>query len=115
MDTTSTRRRTSRERRDWRALLRIVFGLALGAGLAAIFLIPVLFETRYILLFFKFDYRDYFLFEHLRGAFTSTRFPVDSSVSSYLLDTDFVAGAPLVLFLCGSALIWINRREIRSF
>lgn len=95
-------------------LIRIALGGALGAGAAAIFLIPVLFETRYILLFFKFDYRDYFLFEHLRGAFTSTRFPVDSSVGSYLLDTDFVAVAPLVLFLCGSVLIWINRREVRA-
>jgi hypothetical protein len=96
-------------------LVRIALGGALGAGVAAIFLIPVLFETRYIWLFFKFDYRDYFLFEHLRGAFTSTRFPVDSSVRSYLLDTDFVAVAPLVLFLCGSVLIWINRREVRAF
>lgn len=96
-------------------LVRIALGGALGAGLAAIFLIPVLFETRYIWLFFKFDYRDYFLFENLSGAFTSTRFPVDSSLNSYLLDTDFVAVAPLVLFLCGSVLIWINRREVRSF
>lgn len=96
-------------------LIRIVLGGALGAGIAAIFLIPVLFETRYIWLFFKFDYRDYFLFENLRGAFTSTRFPVDSSLTSYLLDTDFVAVAPLVLFLCGSVLIWINRRDVRFF
>lgn len=96
-------------------LVRIALGGAMGAGLAAIFLIPVLFETRYIWLFFKFDYRDYFLFENLRGAFTSTRFPVDSSLNSYLLDTDFVAVAPLILFLLGSVLVWINRREIRSF
>lgn len=96
-------------------LARIALGGALGAGVAAIFLVPVLFETRHIWLFFKFDYRDYFLFEHLRGAFTSTRFPLDSSVSSYLLDTDFVAVAPLVLFLCGSVLIWIDRREVRFF
>jgi hypothetical protein len=96
-------------------LIRIVLGGALGAGVAAIFLIPVLFETRYIWLFFKFDYRDFFLFENLRDAFTSTRFPVDSSLSSYLLDTDFVAAAPVVLFLCGSVLFWINRREVRFF
>lgn len=95
-------------------LVRIALGGAMGAGLAAIFLIPVLFETRYIWLFFKFDYRDYFLFENLRAAFTSTRFPVDSSLNSYLLDTDFVAVAPVVLFLCGSVLIWINRREVSS-
>ena len=44
--------------RNPRALLRITAGLALGAGIGAVFLIPVLFETGYVKLFFKFDYRD---------------------------------------------------------
>lgn len=95
-------------------LARIALGGALGAALAAIFLVPVLFETRYIWLFFKFDYRDYFLFENLRAAFTSTRFPVDSSLSSYLFDTDLVAIAPLLLFLFGSVFVWINRRAVKA-
>ena len=100
--------------RKLRTLVRIVGGLALGAGIGAIFLIPVLFETRYVWLFFKFDYRDYFLFEHLRTALTSTRFPLDASLNSYLLDTDLVALAPLVLFLCSSVLVWINWRAVKA-
>src|SRR5438128_1825267 len=92
-------------------LVRTAAGLALGAGMAAIFLIPVVFETRYVWLFFKFDYRDYFLFEHLRAALTSTRFPFNASLFSYLLDTDFVGLGPTLLFLVSSFVIWINRRK----
>ncbi|HEY3137360.1 MAG TPA: 6-pyruvoyl-tetrahydropterin synthase-related protein [Blastocatellia bacterium] len=92
-------------------LVRIAAGLALGAGIGAIFLLPVLFETRYVWLFFKFDYRDYFLFEHLRAALGSTRFPVNASLFSYLLDTDFVAVGPMLLFLVSSFLIWIGIRK----
>jgi hypothetical protein len=95
-------------------LVRVAFGGSLGAGAAAIFLVPVLFETRYVWLFFKFDYRDYFLFEHLRAALTSTRFPVDSSLYTYLLDTDLVAVGPFVLFLVGSVLAWINWRSAKA-
>ena len=92
-------------------LARIAAGLVLGAGIGAIFLLPVLFETRYVWLFFKFDYRDYFLFEHLRAALTSTRFPVNASLFSYLLDTDFVTVGPTLLFLVSSFVIWIGMRN----
>lgn len=107
--------RKPREPRKLGPLVRIVAGGALGAGIAAMFLVPVLFETRYIWLFFKFDYRDFFLFEHLRAALASTRFPVDSSLNSYLLDTELVALATFVLFLFGSVLVWINRRAVKAF
>ena len=96
--------------RNLHALLRIAGGLVLGAGIAAIFLIPVLFETRYIKLFFKFDYKDYFLFEHLRAALTSPRFPSDGSPFTYLLDTDLIAAGLLALFLVSSLAIWMSRR-----
>jgi uncharacterized membrane protein len=92
-------------------LIQIAAGLALGAGMAAIFLLPVFLETRYIWLFFKFDYRDYFLFEHLRAALTSTRFPLNASLFSYLLDSDFVAVGPTLLFLVSSTTIWISIRK----
>ncbi|MEK6320295.1 MAG: 6-pyruvoyl-tetrahydropterin synthase-related protein [Acidobacteriota bacterium] len=93
------------------ALLRIAAGLALGAGVAAIFLIPVLFESSYIKLIFNFDYRDYFLLEHLRAALTSVRFPSDGSPFTYLLDADLIAVGILALFLVSSLLIGINRRS----
>ena len=96
---------------DLRALLRIASGLALGAGMAGIFLIPLLFETRYIRLFFKFDYRDYFLFEHVRAALTSNRFPLDGSPYTYLLDNELAGVGILLLFLISSLVIWMNRRS----
>jgi len=97
--------------RDLRALTRVALALGLGAGIAAIFVVPVIFETRYVGLFFKFDYRDYFLFEHLRVALTSTRFPKDSSLSSYLLDTELVAFATLALFGVSSVILWLTSRS----
>jgi len=94
-----------------RTLLRMAAGAALGAGMGAIFLLPVLFETGYVSLFFKFDYRDYFVFEHVRSALTSTRFPAESSLVSYSLDVDLVALGLLALFITSSLLIWIGRRD----
>ncbi|MFY9574286.1 MAG: 6-pyruvoyl-tetrahydropterin synthase-related protein [Blastocatellia bacterium] len=96
--------------RNPRALLRITASLALGAGVGGIFLIPILFESRYIRLFFKFDYRDYFLFEHLRAALTTTRFPSNASPFTYLLDNDVVAFGLLAAFLVSSLLIAMGRR-----
>jgi TM2 domain-containing membrane protein YozV len=100
--------------RNPRKLLRIAAGGALGAGMGGIFLLPVLFETGYVSLFFKFDYRDYFLFEHIRAAFTSARFPAESSLASYSLDVDLVAVGLLALFLVSSLLIWLWLRAHKS-
>ena len=99
--------------RNPRALLRMTAGAALGAGMGAIFLIPVLFEIGYVKLFFKFDYRDYFLFERVRAALTSTRFPAESSLFSYSLDLDLVGVGFLALFLVSSLLIWMEWRSRR--
>lgn len=99
--------------RKLRVLLSMAAGLALGAGIAAVFLIPVLFETRYVKLFFRFDYRDYFLFEHVRSALTSTRFSGESAATN-LMDTDLVAVGLLGLYVVSSVLIFINRRTVRQ-
>lgn len=93
------------------SLLRVGAGLSLGAGLAAVFLIPVLFENRYIKLFFKFSYKDYFQFEHLRIALTAAWFPSDPSPYSYLLDTDVIAVGLLALFIVSSLSIWLTSRS----
>jgi 6-pyruvoyl-tetrahydropterin synthase related domain len=100
--------------RNARALLSVAGGLALGAGIGAIFLIPVLFESRYIRLFFKFDYREYFLFEHLRTLLTSSRFPSETSPFNYLIDVELVAIVLLPLFVVSSLLIAINRRGVKD-
>ena len=100
--------------RNARKLLPVAGGLALGAGIGAIFLIPVLFESRYIRLFFKFDYREYFLFEHLRTLLTSSRFPSETSTFNYLIDIELVGVALLPLFAVSSLLIAINRRAAQD-
>ena len=97
--------------RNPRALLGFAAGTALGAGIGAIFLIPVLFEIGYVKLFFKFEYRDHFLFEHLQAALTSPRFQAESSILSYSLDVDLVGLGLLTLFLVSSLLIWIQWRS----
>lgn len=96
--------------RNLRVLFSMAAGLALGAGIAAVFLIPVLFETRYVKLFFRFDYRNYFLFEHVRLALASTRFSGESAYTN-LLDTDLVAVGLLALYMVSSVLMFINRRS----
>jgi uncharacterized membrane protein len=93
------------------AFLRVGVGIVLGIGLGGIFLLPVLFETRYVKLFFKFDYHDYFLFEHIRTALTSPRFPADGTPFTYLLDNELIAVGTLALFLA-SALLAFSRRKI---
>jgi hypothetical protein len=100
--------------RNARKLLPVAGGLALGAGIGAIFLIPVLFESRYIRLFFKFDYRDYFLFEHLRTLLTTSRFPSETSTFNYLIDIELVGLSLLPLFVVSSLLIAINRRAVQD-
>lgn len=99
--------------RKLEALLRVGVGIVLGAGLGGIFLLPVLFETRYVNLFFKFDYHDYFLLEHIRTALTSPRFPADATPFTYLLDNELIAIGTLGLFLARS--LWaFSRRKINS-
>lgn len=88
------------------SLLRVGAGLALGAGVGAVFLIPVLFESRHIKLFFKFSHTDYFQFENLRIALNAPWFRSDPSPYSYLLDTEVIAVALLALLLGSSLSIW---------
>lgn len=97
--------------RNPRKLLSIAGGLTLGGGLAAIFILPVVFERGYVKLFFKFDYRDYFLFEHLDRAFDNL-FPINQSSESHLLDTNAIGLALLVLFgICTLILSFQWRRR----
>jgi hypothetical protein len=92
--------------REVSKLLRIGFGLLLGAGLSAIFVVPIVFERGYIRLQFKFDYQAYFLFENIQKAFQSTLFPPVQTPETYLLDTNVIAVALAVLFAASSLLIW---------
>ncbi|HKP12920.1 MAG TPA: hypothetical protein VJZ91_12445, partial [Blastocatellia bacterium] len=92
--------------RDVRKLSRMAAGVAWGAGLSAIFLLPIVFERSYAKFYFKFDYRDYFLFGHLGEAWKRHWFAPDGSPHDYLLDNEIASAPLLLLFLISSAVIW---------
>ncbi len=92
--------------RDVRRLSRIAAGFALGAGLSAIFLLPIVFERGYAKFYFKFDYRDYFLFSHLGEAWARYWFAPDGTPHDYLLDNEISSAPLLLLFLISSLVIW---------
>src|SRR5262249_22529125 len=52
-------------------LAQVACGLSLGAGLSAIYVIPLLLERKYVNMgaILRFEYPMYFLFEHIRTAF----------------------------------------------
>jgi hypothetical protein len=86
--------------RDWRRLIRVAAALLLGAGLSAIFILPVIFERKYIQIgrvLERSNYLDYFLFEHLGEAFNTTFNP--SRESDYTLQTDLAAMGLLLLLV----------------
>ncbi|MGA9769201.1 MAG: 6-pyruvoyl-tetrahydropterin synthase-related protein [Blastocatellia bacterium] len=100
--------------RDGRRLLRIAAGLVLGAGLSAIFLLPVIFERKYVHIerALRHDYKNYFLFEHLAPAFKSIVVP--SEENAYSLQVD-LAGLGLLLLLAVSVpLIWKKLRASQA-
>jgi hypothetical protein len=92
--------------RDLRRLLRIAAGFALGAGLSAIFLLPIVFERGYAKFYFKFDYRDYFLFGHLGQAWRRHWFAPEGTPHDYLLDNEISSAPLLLLFLISSLALW---------
>lgn len=96
--------------RDVRRLLRIAAGLVLGAGLSAIFLLPVLFERKYVHIerVLRHDYRNFFLFEHLASAFKTIAVPSDRN--DYSLQTDLAALGLLLLLALSVPLIWKKLR-----
>ena len=92
--------------RDVRKLSRMAAGVAWGAGLSAIFLVPIVFERGFAKFYFKFDYRDYFLFGHLRKAWKRHWFAPDGTPQDYLLDNEISSAPLLLLFLISSAVLW---------
>ncbi|HJQ26347.1 MAG TPA: 6-pyruvoyl-tetrahydropterin synthase-related protein [Blastocatellia bacterium] len=104
--------------RDWRKLARMAAGVALGAGLGAIFLLPIIFERGYAKFYFKFDYRDYFLFGHLGEAWKRHWFAPDGTPHDYLLDNEICSAPLLLLFLISSLVIWrrgFSKDHLRRF
>ena len=97
--------------RDARRLLRVAAGLALGAGISAIFILPVLFERKYIRIdrvLFRREYRDYFLFERLGGALKTIFSP--SNFADYSVQAELAGVAVLALAIVAGLILVRTRR-----
>jgi 6-pyruvoyl-tetrahydropterin synthase-like protein len=86
--------------REWRSVASVGLGLALGAGLSAVFILPVLFERKYVTInqVLRIDYRDYFLFDRASEFVSSALFRPGQLEDAYLREANLSAAA-LVLLL----------------
>ena len=99
--------------RDWRKLRRVAAALLLGVGISAIFILPVIFERKYIQIgrvLERCNYHDYFLFEHVGEALNTTFNP--SHEPDYSLQTDLAAMGLLLLLALISLTYWQYRAEV---
>jgi uncharacterized membrane protein len=101
--------------RDRRRLMQVAIALLLGAGLSAIFIVPVLFERKYIQIgrvLERCNYHDYFLFEHLGDAFKTIFHPTGED--DYSLQTDLAAMGLLLLLALIALMYWESRVAIKQ-
>lgn len=102
--------------RDKHKLIQMLAGLAVGVGLSAVFLVSVLFETKYVRIarVLEQSYADAFLFENLdviTGIFGSARYP---HRAGYVREANLVVMAIALLFVLASVIIWIERKSLES-
>ncbi|HJZ68364.1 MAG TPA: 6-pyruvoyl-tetrahydropterin synthase-related protein [Blastocatellia bacterium] len=107
--------------RTSKRLAEVALGLLLGAGLSAIYILPLLFERKYVRMdaILRFEYPMYFLFEHLRPAFklglmksevSSFSDPLNLNAYIYLLKTEQAALVLPILFAISTAIIVLNSK-----
>lgn len=91
-------------------LTRMVVGLTLGVGMAAIFLVPFLFERSYLKPLGAKAANQYFhagfLFENLNQAFKQIPLPSNGSFDLFLLAGDWMAVGFLALLIICTVFIW---------
>jgi hypothetical protein len=102
--------------RDLGQLFRVAKGLLLGIGLSAIFLLPVLFESRYIniRIVLGADYKAIFLFRDLANTFSGLPFqarPNEEAITLAYWDCNWIAFALLFLFAVTGFVLWKERRK----
>ncbi len=101
--------------RDWRRLIRVVGSMVLGAGISAIFLVPVLFERKYVHIerLLRHDYTKYFLFENLAPAFKTIGVP--SGDNDYPLQAELASFGLLLLLAASVVPLWKKLRAGGQF
>ena len=101
-----------------RRLLQAAGGLALGAVMSAVFLVPLLLEVRYIRIdrALRISFEEYFLFTHLGGAFNCHVFPPPEGRRYFYLDgVNVIAVSLLILLLACAVVFWRERRRIGEY
>jgi len=96
--------------RDWRRMGKTVFGLALGVGLSAIFVAPLVLERDYVRLhrIHREKFTKSFLIEHLPAAFKADPLPPGQRPEFFYQNPDYLfAEASVVSFILLFALISI--------
>jgi hypothetical protein len=93
--------------RDLRRLLRFAAGMILGAGLAAIYAVPVIFERKYVnvsqIIGFN---KDLFLFKNLSSVFNAPVAASGRGPEIFLTNSNWIAVSLLLLFALASLLTW---------
>jgi hypothetical protein len=99
--------------RDWRRILRVGVGIALGAMVAAIFIIPVLLERNHVKLNLVLwaDYRTLFLYEKLNPRYAPPLFEVNHNPPVFSYYADVVGLGPLLLLVASTLVIWHKSRD----
>lgn len=100
--------------RDKRRLLQVAAGLALGVCISAMFIVPVLFERKYV----KIDaalgrnYKDFFLFRKTGPLWNVNLFSPSQEMynGNYLLEATLVALALAVVLITSTLPLWSARK-----
>jgi 6-pyruvoyl-tetrahydropterin synthase-like protein len=101
--------------RDLKRLTKTAAGLLLGAGLSAVFILPVVLERKYIQLqrlLDRVDYKRAFLFEHLSSAVNMLFHPPTGPDSP--LQDELAAAGMVLLVLIALFAVWRAYRARRS-
>jgi uncharacterized membrane protein len=96
--------------RDVRPMIRAAAGLALGFGIAAIFVLPYLLERGYLKPLGQRteiqSFRAGFLLENLLTSFTQIPFPSSGNFHLFILASNWMAAATLLLLVVCSWILW---------
>jgi len=99
--------------RQLKPLLRLAAGYALGAGLGAVYLLPVLVERGYVRAdrTLRIRYVNYFLFEHLGRAFRAPLFPGVDERRFVVVEATTLVALSLPVLLALSLIVIFRRRR----
>lgn len=103
--------------RNLRRIAQVAAGLALGAAISAVFLLPLQIERGYVRIdrALRIPYADFFLFQNLGGAFSKHVFPPPEHRRFYLLyGIDLIAVGITLLLAVSALVIWRNRQVIQQ-